>query len=67
MLWAVRTEAGRSDDEGLQRKVKISPFWMGKYELTWNEYHKFMYYQKKKAEEDLRTGVEEVATLPNLM
>ena len=56
-------EAGRSDDEGPQRKVKISPFWMGKYELTWNEYHKFMYYQKKKAEEDSEDWwLEEVAT-----
>lgn len=56
-------EAGRSDDEGPQRKVKVSPFWMGKYELTWNEYHKFMYYQKKKAEEDSEDWwLEEVAT-----
>ena len=61
-------ETGRSDDEGPQRKVKVSPFWMGKYELTWNEYHKFMYYQKKKAEEDSEDWwLEEWRRLPNLM
>ena len=31
-------EAGRSADEGPQRKVKIAPFWMGKCEVTWDEY-----------------------------
>lgn len=32
------SEAGRQKDEGPQVKVKIEPFWMGKYEVTWNEY-----------------------------
>lgn len=36
-------EAGRKPDEGPQHKVKIEPFWMGKYEVTWNEYEQFMY------------------------
>ncbi len=36
-------EAGRKDDEGPQRKVKIDPFWMGKTEVTWNEYELFMF------------------------
>lgn len=31
-------EKGRKDDEGPQVKVKINPFWMGKCEVTWNEY-----------------------------
>ena len=35
-------EAGRSEDEGPQHKVKISPFWMGKFEVTWNMYEPFM-------------------------
>lgn len=37
------SEAGRSGDEGPTRKVKISPFWMAKFETTWNEYEIFMY------------------------
>lgn len=31
-------EANRKADEGPQFTVKIEPFWMGKYEVTWNEY-----------------------------
>ena len=32
------TEADRKDDEGPQHEVEISPFWMSKFEITWNEY-----------------------------
>ncbi|MEM7384490.1 MAG: SUMF1/EgtB/PvdO family nonheme iron enzyme [Verrucomicrobiota bacterium] len=35
-------EADRNTDEGPQVKVQIPPFWMGKYEVTWNEYEPFM-------------------------
>ena len=31
-------EAERNEDEGPQHDVKIDPFWMGKYEVTWQEY-----------------------------
>lgn len=31
-------EEGRADDEGPQHKVKIEPFWMGKHEVTWEEF-----------------------------
>jgi len=37
------SEAGHKPDEGPQHKVKISPFWMGRCEVTWNEYELFMY------------------------
>jgi len=42
------TEANRKDDEGPQVEVKISPFWMGKCEVTWNEYELFMYPEETK-------------------
>jgi formylglycine-generating enzyme required for sulfatase activity len=32
------TEADRGDDEGPVHTVEISPFWMSKYEVTWNQY-----------------------------
>lgn len=35
-------EAGRQNDEGPQIQVVVRPFWMGKYEVTWAEYHEFM-------------------------
>jgi formylglycine-generating enzyme required for sulfatase activity len=31
-------EADRAEDEGPQHKVRIEPFWMGKCEVTWDEY-----------------------------
>jgi formylglycine-generating enzyme required for sulfatase activity len=31
-------EAGRRQEEGPQHKVAIRPFWMGKTEVTWDEY-----------------------------
>lgn len=36
------SEAGRKEDEGPQVKVKIDPFWMGAYEVTWDLYMPFM-------------------------
>lgn len=31
-------EQGRESDEGPVHKVKVNPFWMGKYEVTWDEF-----------------------------
>ncbi|MBM3784464.1 MAG: formylglycine-generating enzyme family protein [Acidobacteria bacterium] len=36
-------QKGRTPDEGPQRKVKVEAFWMGKYEVTWDEYRLFMF------------------------
>ena len=35
------TEKGRSADEGPQHPVTIRPFWMGKCEVTWDEFDLF--------------------------
>ena len=35
-------DKSRSEDELLARKVKVSDFWMGKHELTWDEYELWM-------------------------
>ena len=34
-------EKHRREDEGPQAKVKVDPFWMGKFEVTWDEYKPF--------------------------
>ncbi len=36
-------ERGRKADEGLQRRVSIDPFWMGRCEVTWDEYDLFTF------------------------
>ena len=38
LMGSPKDEAGRSDDEGPRNSVRIDPFWMGKCEVTWNEY-----------------------------
>lgn len=37
------SEAKRSADEGPQHEVAIAPFWMGKMEVTWDEYDLFAF------------------------
>lgn len=34
-------EPDRKPDEGPVHKVKVNPFWIGKYEVTWDEYEQF--------------------------
>jgi len=41
-------EEGRNEDEGPQLKVKIQPFWMAQFEMTWAEYELFMYAEDEK-------------------
>ena len=41
-------EAGHQADEGPVHEVEIAPFWMGKFEVTWNLYDLFMYPNEEK-------------------
>ncbi len=36
-----KEESLRDNDEGPVRQVKVSGFWMGRVEVTWDEYHAF--------------------------
>ena len=46
------SEPGRKPDEGPVHEVEISPFWMEKCTVTWNEFELFMYpNEEKKARE----------------
>ena len=38
-------EANRQEVEGPQVEVTVAPFWIGKYEVTWDEYEPFMITQ----------------------
>lgn len=48
VLGSAASEVGRKVDEGPQRRVKIEPFWMGKHEVTWNEFDVWMLRQDVK-------------------
>jgi formylglycine-generating enzyme required for sulfatase activity len=48
MMGSPDSEPSRKPDEGPQHKVKVSPFWMGQCQITWNEYELFMYSEEEK-------------------
>jgi len=45
------SEPGRGEDESPRHQVKISPFWMGKFEVTWDEYDIYSYSLDAKRRE----------------
>jgi len=49
LMGSPESEKGHDANEGPQHKVKISPFWMGRTEVTWDEYDLFMYPDQEKA------------------
>ncbi len=42
------SEAERQDNEGPQHKVRVEPFWMGRHEVTWDEFELFMYSDEER-------------------
>jgi formylglycine-generating enzyme required for sulfatase activity len=52
------SEAKRGEDESPPHPVQIAPFWMGKCEVTWEEYDQFAFSLdiKKKARENVDLG-----------
>jgi len=59
LLGSPADEAGRKSSEGPQVSVKVSPFWMGRCEVTWDEYE---IYQMRTDQELRKRGALE--TLP---
>lgn len=42
LMGSPEEETGREADEGPQNEVKVGSFWMGKYEITWQQYDLFV-------------------------
>ncbi|MFQ5983272.1 MAG: formylglycine-generating enzyme family protein [Woeseiaceae bacterium] len=42
VMGSLEQEEGRNDDEGPKHEVIVEPFWMGKFEVTWDEYEIYM-------------------------
>ncbi len=49
VMGSPNSEKDRKPDEGPAHRVKISPFWIGRYEVTWDQYLLFMYPDDEKA------------------
>jgi formylglycine-generating enzyme required for sulfatase activity len=47
------SEKGRGADEGPQHSVTIRPFWMGKTEVTWDEYDLYWKQEQEAKRQDL--------------
>jgi formylglycine-generating enzyme required for sulfatase activity/mono/diheme cytochrome c family protein len=48
LMGSPESEPGRNEDEGPQRQVKVKAFWMGQFEVTWNEFELFMYPEEER-------------------
>ncbi len=55
VMGSPQAEANRQPNEGPQLTVKIDPFWIGKYEVTWDEYEPYMITQVDRAKHGGRT------------
>lgn len=42
LMGSPSAEVGRGSDEGPQKEVKVNSFWMGAYEITWEQYSQFL-------------------------
>src|SRR3546814_1196132 len=49
------SEAGREADEGPTRCVRLAPFWMGQYEITWDIYEMFVYKRSEEHTSELQS------------
>lgn len=58
IMGSPETEAGREANEGPQKRVAISPFWIAKYETTWDLY---LIYTNKDLEIDENLTLDAIA------
>lgn len=56
MMGSPADESDRVENEGPQRRVQVDPFWMGKYEITWNQYDQFANEVMDELQEELITA-----------
>lgn len=60
-------EAGRGADEGPQVDVTVGPFWIGKHEVTWDEFDQFAFVGNKGVRAiDLPPDAADALTRPTL-
>lgn len=57
-------EEGRDADEGPQRQVAVSAFWMGKVPVTWDAFELFMYPERLETDPDQRVDAVSRPTPP---
>lgn len=53
-MGSAESEVARQADEGPQRSVKVSSFWMGVHEVTWDEYEQWQFSLEQKRRDAAR-------------
>lgn len=56
VMGSPESEKGRKKDEGPQHSVTVDSFWMGKFEVTWDEYRLFQFWEANGKEPDVDAG-----------
>ncbi|WP_422925791.1 formylglycine-generating enzyme family protein [Singulisphaera sp. PoT] len=51
LMGSPSSEEKRNEDEGPQHEVELAPFWMGKCEVTWDEFDEFAFSKDIKRKE----------------
>ena len=56
------SEPGHKPDEGPQHQVKLDPFWIGKYEVSWDLFEPFVYknYEARRSVEPIPLEVDAI-------
>ncbi|PHR98982.1 MAG: hypothetical protein COA78_25525 [Blastopirellula sp.] len=60
LMGSPANEANREENEGPQVQVKVDPFWIGKLEVSWDEYEPFMITQVDRAKHGARVDYDPV-------
>jgi len=60
-------EKNRKDDEGPRHRISVKPFWMGKFEITWEQFEPFMITDVRRFPDGRPQGVPEGAPAVDLV
>jgi sulfatase modifying factor 1 len=57
MLGSPESEEGRSQDEGPQIEIQVPPFWIGRTEVTWDEFQVYQLAYTKFKEQNIQQNL----------
>lgn len=67
LMGSPEAQANRQPDEGPQHKVKLAPFWIAQFEVTWDMYQLFMYPDDEKRLRALKPANEAVDKISDVV
>jgi formylglycine-generating enzyme required for sulfatase activity len=58
------SEKGHREEEGPRHRVRLEPFWMGRHEVTWDEYDQFAFGTQLPSPPSPATGSDQIVSRP---